>query len=139
MRLVLDTNALWSQELIRELSAARAAGMRTPDGLDVILPVIAYVERSRQVQGDPPRQGAWERVQEQIVPKIEPFRTGEAENVLAREPDRPDWDEHGRDYLIAAHVHGDRVGVTEDQGPAWDDVDHLTPDQAADLVAAMLG
>jgi tRNA (guanine10-N2)-dimethyltransferase len=49
---------------------------------------------------------------------LEPFGEAEAWRLSERATDGT-WEAHARGYLIAAHVHGDRIAVTRDQGPAW--------------------
>lgn len=139
MKLVLDTDALWHPGLNRELAAAHASGDPFSDAVDVVLPAVAYAERLRQVQDDKARKRAFQRQLSRIDPSIEPFGSSEAALVAERCPSQGDWADHARDFLIAAHVHGDRVAVTGDQGPAWDAVDHLEPDHAAELLGALLG
>lgn len=139
MKLVLDTNALWHAELMEVLGAWRLQGDRAAVPPGVILPSVSYVERARQIHGDQPREEAWARLLARVGPAIEPFTATEADRVAARRPSQDAWDQHGRDFLIAAHVHGERVGVTSDAGPAWQGVRKLTPDKATELVDALVG
>lgn len=139
MHLVLDTNSLWHATLTEALSIARRTEVFSPPGRSVVLPAVAYVERARQVHGDPPREAAWETILRRVQPTIEAFSTQDAHRLVGRAPSTASWHAHARDYLIAAHVHGERVGVTRDGGPAWEGLPTITPDQAAELVQAMSG
>ncbi len=139
MNIVLDTNALWSMPLIRELSAAREAGLVARGALEAILPTIAYAERWRQVRQRPDHQDAWQAIIDRVAPTLEVFAEAEALRLADRRPRGDAWRSHARDFLIAAHVYGDRVAVTRDGGPAWAQVPSLTPDQAAQAVRALVG
>lgn len=135
---VLDTSALWHRGLIRELAAARQAGLEETGDLRIILPTIVQAERSRQIAGHPAREGAWEQVLEAIQPTREPFGTAEAGRLGKRAPGQGIWREHARDFLIATHVHGDRVGITDDQGPAWEGLDTMGARDAARAINGMI-
>lgn len=139
MIVVLDTSVLWDQRLIRELSAARAAELRERGHLKVILPALVLAERQRQLAGSPEKEQAWETALEEIDPLIEPFDEETARRVGTRAPEDDAWHAHARDHLIAAHVHGDRIAVTDDTGPAWGPIPTLNSQQAALGVAALIG
>lgn len=139
MKLVLDTNALWHGELLQHLAEPGTWLSERGQSIEAVIPGIAWAERLRQVVGDEDRRAAVEGAIGDSGARIEPFGQPEAERLSVRRPSDEEWRDHARDLLIAAHVHGDRVGVTWDQGPAWAQVDHVTPDQAADLVADLRG
>lgn len=48
------------------------------------------------------------------------------------------WAQHSRDDFISRHVHGARVAVTEDQGPAWAGLRRLSPAAAAMAVRSLI-
>lgn len=131
MILVLDTNALWNQELMREIAAAQAADRSS---IDPILPALAYAERRRQVSADEDKLAAFDAILERVQPTIEPFTRSEGDRVAQQSPTRDEWEEHARDVLIAAHIHGERIGISDDQGPAWRTKRTLTPEQGAQLL-----
>lgn len=128
MRFVLDTNALWHRPLLDALAVANGAERLH----DVVLPAVAYAERLRQLGGDPARVSVFHAQLEAAGCTVEPFGPDEARRIRARSPQ--DWEDHARDFLVAAHVHGDRVGVTAGTGPAWRSLTVLDPDGAADVI-----
>lgn len=134
MILVLDTNALWHQALMREIAAAQAAD---PSCIDPILPALAYAERRQQVSDDEDKLTAFDAILERIQPTIEPFTRSEGDRVASQPPTPEEWVEHARDMLITAHVHGERIGISDDQGPAWQAKRTLTPEQGAKLLRAI--
>lgn len=139
MILVLDTNALWHAPLLRALSRARERGLHRIGELEVLLPALVFAERARQVGADEDRLSLFGSLLDDVGARIEPFGREEGGRVANREPNDAIWKEHARDFLIAAHVHSGRVGVTDDRGPGWQEVGTLTPAQAARAVRALVG
>lgn len=128
MRFVLDTNALWHRPLLDALAVANAPARLH----EVVLPAVAYAERLRQIGHDPQRLAVFHAQLDAIGCAVEPFGADEARRV---QPMRPaDWEDHARDFLVAAHVHSDRIGITADTGPAWRGCTILDPDGATDAV-----
>lgn len=134
MILVLDTNALWDQELVREIAAAQAADRSC---IEPILPALAYAERRRQVSADGDKLAAFDAILQRMQPTIEPFTRSEGDRIAQQAPTPDEWAEHARDVLIASHVHGERIGISNDQGPAWQTKRTLTPEQGAQLLQAI--
>lgn len=131
MILVLDTNALWDQGLVREIAAAQATNRSF---IEPILPALAYAERRRQVSTDEDKLAAFDVILQGMQPTIEPFTRSEGDRVAQQAPSPDEWAEHARDILLAAHVHGERIGISNDQGPAWRTKRTLTPEQGAQLL-----
>ncbi len=139
MELILDTNALWNRALLETLARIHEDEPGPSGEVSAVIPAIAFAERLRQVYGDEDREPALRGAIEDSGARIEPFTAATAERLAKSTDEGIDWHAHARDYLIAAHVHGERVGVTRDRGPAWEGVATITPDQAAKLVQAMSG
>lgn len=139
LNLVLDTNALWNGPLVRGLARAREEGLQRFGELEVVLPAIAFAERARQLAQDDDSMRLFRQLLGDIGAKIEPFGVQEGERLASRKPPRTVWRAHARDLLIAAHVHRDRVAVTGDRGPGWQEVGTLTPPQAVRAVQALIG
>lgn len=135
--LVLDTDALHDGRLRAALTQARGAGVR-PDQLQVVLPAVAYAERVRQLRKAGAPAGSYRPSLALMGIEVEPLTEAEAARVPHGALDDHAWRAHARDFLIAAHVHGDRVAVTSDGGPAWRQVRVLSPRAAAGVVEAFL-
>lgn len=139
MMLVLDTSALWHQPLLEALAAAKARGLMEDGRLAAILPAVAHAERLRQLRGDRRRERDWQVTLGRAGVQVEAFGVTDAERVASWVPDEETWRRHARDYLIAAHVHGDRIGVTEDRGPAWGTLPALTASEAVEAIGRLRG
>lgn len=139
MKLVLDTDALWHGELLQRLAELEEAWPERARSIEAVVPGIAWAERLRQIGPDGELRSAVEGAVEDSGARLEAFGQSEAERLAGRQPRGAAWRDHARDFLIAAHVHGDRVAVTRDQGPTWGQVERVTPDQAAELVGELVG
>lgn len=103
-----------------------------------VLPAVAYAERIRQLRADSLDIERWREGIATAGIAIEPFGEREAERVPAEAGDPALWRKHARDYLVAAHVEGDREVVTSDRGPAWKGIRVLTPARAAEAIRDLL-
>lgn len=139
MKLVLDTNALWSVPLFDALAEARVAATSGLTQVQAIVPAVAYAERYRQMRQRPRGTELLATALERGGVHIEAFGPEQVHRLPAGVADGQAWTAHGRDFLIAAHVHGDRVAVTEDRGPAWEAIPSLLPSEAAQAVRALIG
>lgn len=135
MILVLDTAALWHTPLLEALAEAQRLDLM-PVTVEAVLPAVAFAERLHQVHGGA-HADAFRRIVRKSGLRIEPFTSAEAERLDVPIPEDR-WRPHARDYLIAAHVHGDRVGVTPDHGPAWLGRPVRTPPEATAVVRSIL-
>lgn len=135
--LVLDTDALHDGRLRTMLTQARAAGIG-PETLRVILPAVAHAERLRQIRRA--RLADQDHLQslEVMGIEVEPLVREAVESLPASALDDASWRANARDFLIAVHVHGDRVAVTSDRGPAWHGLRVLPPRAAAGVVEALM-
>lgn len=138
MRLVLDTDALWNPRLVQGLTRAQHVGLMQAGRLDAVLPAVAFAERRRQVQRDRRALAAWLDTLGEAGIRVEPFDAETARNLRRASQDDQLWRRHARDFLIAAHVHGNRIGVTSDRGPAWEGLPVLHPPEAARTVERLL-
>jgi len=136
--LVLDTDALWHRPLLDALVEARACGFGTPQ-LRVVLPVVAFAERVRQLQRDSRPEAPWLAGLQRMGVEVESLDVSLAARMPAGARDDATWRVHARDFLIAAHVRADASGVTSDIGPAWKGIPVMTPPQAAAAVRALMG
>lgn len=139
MKLVLDTNALWHRPLTNVLARAHEQGLQDVGDVEVLVPAIVYAERMRQLQGDEPRVALFNRLLSDVAARVEPFTVDEAERLGDRAPSDRLWRGHARDLLIATHVHGERVVITDDGRPPWEGLDRLTPGEATEVVEAVVG
>lgn len=117
MRIVLDTNIRW------DLGALAQAG-RT--GAVLVLPVIAFIERARQVVAAGRDLGELLHPLDLVEVRVEDFTPAQGLQ-FATTLDQPTWDRHARDAFIAGHLGPDdvlwtknpkdfvRVGVHEEQ------------------------
>jgi hypothetical protein len=138
MKLVLDTSALWDRALLETIGLARVAGALDDGRLAVALPAVAYAERLRQVRLAGRDVAAWRERLEDAGIVIEPFGEAEADGLDPLADDHAAWHAHGRDFLVAAHAHGDRWAVTRDAGPAWRSRNVLSPAQATEAIRDIL-
>lgn len=131
MILVLDTAALWSRRLLRALADAHRVGLTRTGAVQAVLPAIALAERLRQLHGRPAPARALRDALAVAGVSVEPFGDAEAARLPPASAEDAMWQRHARDFLIAAHVTGDRVIVTPDEGPAWSGLRRWRPEQAA--------
>lgn len=137
MILILDTDALWHRPLLDALVAANGTGL-APGTLETVLPAVAYAERLRQLQHSARRVRAFREFLQLAAVRVEPFTAEQADRVPWDSIGEDDWTAHARDFLIAAHIEGQRVGVTGDVGPAWRGVPVSPPAEATAAVRALL-
>lgn len=135
--LVLDTDALHDGRLRSALTQARASGVG-PDRLRVILPAVAHAERLRQTRRARLADADHQQGLEVMGIEVEALTRDIAESLPEGTLDETSWRVHARDFLIAVHVHGDRVAVTSDRGPAWQGLQVLPPRAAAGVVEALM-
>lgn len=128
MRFVLDTNALWHRPLMDALTEANSSVQRH----EVVVPALVLAERLRQVRADAAKTQALETLLLDLRAVLEPFGESEARRIPAL--DDVAWRRHARDLLVASHVHGDRIAVSADSGPAWRSVPCIDPDGACDIL-----
>lgn len=100
MRIVLDTGVFYHPAALRE--AAR-------QGLDVVVPVVAFTERARQLARDGRPVGEFLAILEEHGFAVEPLTVREALRLPVRVRDDRLWLRHARDALIAGHVGRDDV------------------------------
>lgn len=133
--LVLDTAAFYDAPLRNAL--VEGSHRLHPDRLQTILPTIVLAERLRQLRSTQGARANWLRDIKAMSLQIEPFGEAEAHRLGERATDAS-WKAHARDYLIATHVHGDRIAVTADQGPAWRGVRAMRPSDAEHAIRTLL-
>ncbi len=135
---VLDTTALFCKPLLRNLSAIHARHDADAVMVRVILPSLAYTERLRQIRRDEKNETHWKRSLALAGIRVEPFQETEGDRLQAAAHHDDLWKTHARDWLIRCHVHGERVLVTGDQGPAFDEAQTIAPLIAARALERIL-
>lgn len=137
MKLLLDTNALWSRPLREALIVAETAGLMADGRLVVGIPAVAYAERVRQMRRDGQDVDTWKQRIAEMGITVECLCAAEAERIGVHSD--VDWGRHGRDLLIQAHVREGAIFVTDDAGSNWAPAPRLSTSRATEAVRALLG
>jgi hypothetical protein len=99
MRVILDTGALFQPEWLR---------LAVEEGLELVLPVVAFAERRRQLLRDGRDVGRFEGSLAEWGVRIEPLGVEQACRYTGVTDDDA-WHELARDALVAAHVGDEDV------------------------------
>ena len=136
MKLLLDTNALWSRPLREALILSETAGLMADGRLTVAIPAVAYAERIRQLRRDGHDVETWKDQLAELGITVECLCAQQAERLGSYNDE--EWARHGRDLLIQAHTRDGAVFVTDDAGTNWAPAPRLTTKRATETVRALL-
>jgi len=137
VRLVLDTNALWSRQLVTALFEAATTGRTTDGTIEVVLPAVAYAERVRQLRRDGRDVARWKADLVRMGVSVECFCAEQADELEGVAD--PTWGADGRDHLIAAHAREGGTVVTDDRGAGFSRARRIGTAEAAMLIQEAIG